>query len=67
MKVNLIYNVMYNLKKKKNTHGVVLLFSKACNFTKSNTCSWVFFPFFKLYKWYQLRNAPQIITSNKIL
>ena len=29
-----------------------------CNFTKSNTPSWVFFTFFKLYKWYQ--NAHRI-------
>ena len=25
-----------------------------CNFTKSNTHRWVFFTFFKLYKWYQI-------------
>ena len=24
----------------------------ACNFTKSNTPSWLFFTFFNLYKWY---------------
>ena len=33
------------LKNMKNTHGGV--------FT-SNTFSWVFFMFFKLYKWYQI-------------
>ena len=27
---------------------------KACNYTKSNTPLWVFFTFFKLYKWYQI-------------
>ena len=27
---------------------------QACNFTKSNTHPWVFFTFFKLYKWYQI-------------
>ena len=27
---------------------------KACNFTKSNTRAWMFFTFFKLYKWYQI-------------
>ena len=27
---------------------------KACNFTKINTPPWVFFTFFKLYKWYQI-------------
>ena len=25
-----------------------------CNFTKSNTLSWVFFMFFRLHKWYQI-------------
>ena len=42
----------------KNTHGGVLLLVKlqasACNFTKINTLPWVFFMFFKLYKWYQI-------------
>ena len=28
--------------------------AKACNFTISNTASWMFFTFFKLYKWYQI-------------
>ena len=27
---------------------------EACNFTKSNTPPWMFFTFFKLYKWYQI-------------
>ena len=27
---------------------------KACNFTKSNTPSWVFLTFLKFYKWYQI-------------
>ena len=38
----------------KNTHGGVLFLVKlqvvACNFTKSNSSSWVFFTFFKLYQ-----------------
>ena len=46
------------LKKVKNIHGRALLLVKlqplACNFTKSNTLPWVFFTFFKLYKWYQI-------------
>ena len=42
------------LKNVKNTHGGVLLFAEACNFTKINTPSWVFFSFLKLYKWYQI-------------
>ena len=49
---------LYNLKNVKNTHGGMLLLVKlqvkACNFTKSNTSSWVFFIFFKLCKWYQI-------------
>ena len=49
----------------KNTHGVLLLLVKlqaeACNFTKSNSPPWVFFTFFKLYKWYQIT---QRITNN---
>ena len=28
--------------------------AEACNFTKINTPPWVFFTFFKLYKWYQV-------------
>ena len=42
---------MHNLKNVKNTHGGVLLL---VNFNKSNTPPWVFFTFFKLYKWYQM-------------
>ena len=53
----------YSLKNVKNTYGGVLVLVKlqthasACN--KSNTLPWVFFTFFKLYKWYQI---PQNIT-----
>ena len=34
-------------------------FSKVAGFTKINTPPWMFFMFFKLYKWYQIaqRNA----------
>ena len=35
--------------------------AEACNFTKSNTPSWVFFMFFKLYSWYQIT---LVITNN---
>ena len=42
-----IWYYLYNLKKLRNTHGGVLLLVKlqasACDFTKSNTTSWVFF------------------------
>ena len=41
-------------KNVKNTHGGVLLL-----FTKGSTPPWVFYTFFKLYKWYQIaRNIP---------
>ena len=56
-----IWYHLYNLKNVKNTHEGVLLL--ACNFTKSNTPPWVFFTFFKLYKWYQIT---QRITIRKI-
>ena len=53
-----IWYHLRNLKNVKNTHGEVLLSvklqTKACNLTKSNTSPWVFFKFFKLYKWYQI-------------
>ena len=53
-----IWYHLYNLKNVKSTYGGVLLLVKlqasACNFTKSNTPRWVFFTFFKLYKWYQI-------------
>ena len=53
-----IWHHMYNLKDVKNTHGhvfsLVKLKASACNFTKSNTPTWVFFTIFKLYKWYQI-------------
>ena len=48
-----IWYHFYNLKNVKNTHGGVRLL----NFTKSNTPPWVFFTFFKLYKWYQKRET----------
>ena len=28
---------------------------EACNFTKSNAPPWMFFTFFKLYKWHQIQ------------
>ena len=50
--------ILHNLKNVKNHHGQVFLFVKsqasAFNFTKSKTLPWVFFTFFKLYKWYQI-------------
>ena len=53
-----IWYHLNHLKNVKNTHGGVLLLVKfqtsATSFTKSNTPPWVFFTFFKLYKWYQI-------------
>ena len=61
-----IWYHLYNFRNVKNTHGGVLLLAKlqvqACNFTKSNTPPWVFFMFFKLYKWHQIA---QSIAYNK--
>ena len=42
-----IWYIIYNFKNVKNIHGRV-----PCSCTKSNTLPWVFFMFFKLYKWY---------------
>ena len=53
------------LKKVKNTHGGVLLLVRlACKFTESIIPTWVFFTFFKLYKWYQIG---QSITNDKLM
>ena len=57
----MIWSHLNNLKNVKNTpEGVLLLVklqSSASNFTKSNTSPWVFFTFFKLYKWYQIAQS----------
>ena len=41
-----------NLRNVENTYGRVL--KKSCNYTKSDTPPWVFFTFFKMYKWCQI-------------
>ena len=41
-----------NLRNVENTYGRVL--KKSCNYTKSDTPPWVFFTFFKRYKWCQI-------------
>ena len=46
-----IWYHLYNLKKHEKHPWMSVNFS---NFTKINTPSWVFFTFFKLYKWYQI-------------
>ena len=45
-----IWYHLHNLKNMKTPMEVC----SACNFTKNNTLPWVFFTFFKLYKWYQI-------------
>ena len=57
----------YNLKNVKNTQGGVLLLVKlqasACNFTKTNTSSWVFFfTFLKFYKCYEIALSVSYVT-----
>ena len=46
---------LYSLKNVKSIHrGVIVLVklqAEFCKFTESNTPAWVFFTFFKLYKW----------------
>ena len=58
-------------KKRKNTYEGVLLLIKlqalACNFTKSNTSPWVYFTFFKLYKWNQIAQSISMIVLNATL
>ena len=53
-----IWYHLCNLKNVKNTHGWVLLLVKlqasTYNFTKRDTPPWVFFTFFKLFKWNQI-------------
>ena len=57
-----IWYHLYSLKS-ENTHGGVLplvnLQALATSFTESNAPPWMFFTFFKLYKWYESRNASQ--------
>ena len=48
-----IWSHLYNLKNVKNTDRVVLLLVKL-QVTRSNIPPWVFFTFFKLYKWYEI-------------
>ena len=48
-----IWSHLYNLKNVKNTDSGVLLLVKL-QVTKSNIPPWVFFTFFKLYKWYEI-------------
>ena len=60
-----IWYHLYNFKNVKSIHGEVLILVKlqalACKFIKINTPPWMFFAFFKLYKWYQIAQAPHIL------
>ena len=51
-----IWYHLYNLQNVKKTYGGMLLLVKlqdsVCKFTKSKMTPWMFFSFFKLYKWY---------------
>ena len=38
-------------------------FLHGCNFNKNNTHLWVFFTFFKLYKWYQIAQNLTYLTK----
>ena len=63
-----IWYHLYNFKNVKNTYGGVLLLGKSQALklqavTKSNSPSWVFFTFFKLYKWYQIMQCIAFLDS----
>ena len=60
-----IWYHLYNLKNVKKHPWRSVAFSKVAVFTKSNIPPWVFFSFFKLYKWYQI--AQHIFNSYEIL
>ena len=47
-------------KKRKKHPWMSVNFSLACNFTKINTPPWMFFTFFKLYKWFQIAQRTTI-------
>ena len=58
MTICAIWYHSYNFKKREKHPRRTVTFSKvAGNFTKSITPSWVFFTFFKLYKWYQIAQS----------
>ena len=48
-----IWYRLYNVKKVKNIYGGVIILLVKLH-AKCNTPPWVFFTFFKLYKWYQI-------------
>ena len=56
-----IWYHLYNLKNVKNTHGGVL------TLVKLQAKTWVFFTFFKLYKWYQMAQRTTDMKVNENL
>ena len=46
---------------------LVKLQAEACNFTKINIPPWVFFAFFKLYKWYQIAQRITYVNIFRIM
>ena len=50
-----------------NEFAVRCAMLSACDFTKINTPSWLFFTFFKLYKWYQIAQRITFVTFLKNL
>ena len=50
---NLVLFVHFK-KREKHSWRIANFSTSACNFTKTNTSPWVFFTFFKMYKWYQI-------------
>ena len=65
---DLILFVQFKKRGKHPWRSVTFILQlKPCNFTKSNTPPWVFFTFFKLYKWYQIaQNITYIWCDTKI-
>ena len=51
---DLVSFVQFKIRKKNSWKSFTFSKVTACYFTKSNTPPWVFFTFFKLYKWYQI-------------
>ena len=53
-KLNVLHNFVPFVQIKKREKHPWRSLLLACNFTKSNTPPWVFFTFFKLYRWYKI-------------
>ena len=51
-------------KREKHPWRSVNFSNNNCNFTKISTPPWVFFTFFKLFKWYQIAQRTTLMYSN---